>query len=264
MKGVLEAANRAPVSYIVLLAYITLGFVTESTAARTQEASVYMVKGWMLGAAVQQGEFWRLLTHAFLHGGLLHLLFNSYFLLMLGPILEQALGSLRFALLYTVAAIGGAVFAGLWTPPTVPMVGGSGALFGMMGAALALNMRAGRHLLDFWSSVGSRQLVMLIVANLAIGWLLPMVSNSAHIGGLIAGFAVVFWFLRPAREGPDRAVRAAWLAAFCGLVFACLRPVTRFDYLDGARVHAFRTGDLESATAFDRAFERSYADYRGR
>ena len=227
----MEQVNRTPLTFIILLAYLTLAVVTNPFDPTNKQLLEY---GAAQGMLVQQGEVWRLLAYAFLHGGLLHLAFNSYFLFIVGPSLETALGSPRFAVVYFVSALGGGIGGCMWHSPLTPLVGGSGALFGMMGAALALNMRQGRHLLDFLNYGGPRQLLGLIGINLVIGFMLPQVSNAGHIGGLIAGFALTFCFLergRGAIDGTARAIQAGWIVLLASLTFYCVRPVTRWDYL---------------------------------
>jgi membrane associated rhomboid family serine protease len=225
-----QMLQRAPVTTVVLVAYVALGFVTMTQGER---GAWIFAMGQASGITIQHGEVWRLLTYSFLHGGPLHLFLNSYFLLIIGSSLEQAIGTHRYVLLYAVTAIGGGVGGCLWHPHH-PLVGGSGALFGMMGCALALNMRLGRHLLDFLNFVGPRQLVTLIVANLLLGMMIPMVSNAGHIGGLVSGFVMSFCFLQRGRDAPDRlshVIQAGWIALLCSLVFYCVRPVVRVDYL---------------------------------
>jgi membrane associated rhomboid family serine protease len=229
--SLLDQANRTPLTFVVLLAYLAMAAVTDPFQPTTAKLVEF---GASSGELVQHGEVWRLLTYAFLHGGLLHLAFNSYFLFMIGPALESALGSPRFAAVYLCSALGGGLGGCLWNDPQTPLVGGSGALFGIMGSALALNMRQGRHLLDFLNYGGPRQLVGLIAINLVIGMLLPMVSNAGHVGGLVVGFALTFCFLARGRDPADRiarAIQAGLIALLLSTTFYCVRPVTRWDFL---------------------------------
>ena len=231
MSGFLEEAGRTPIAYIVLLAYATLALVTDPFDPPVETLVRY---GACVPLLVQGGEPWRLLSHAFLHGGLIHLLFNAMFLYQLGPMFERTVGSPRFALIYVVSAVAGALNANLWTHPLTPLVGGSGALFGLLGASVALNMRRGRHLLDFLNYSGPRQVLLLIAVNLLLGLLIPMISNAAHIGGLVAGFLLVFFFLEPGRTAADataRVTQAGCVALFASLLFYNLNPVLRWDYL---------------------------------
>jgi membrane associated rhomboid family serine protease len=245
----LEQVNRTPITFCLLVAYLSLGVVTGLAEPDTAK----LMRFGAATAHAVQFEPWRLLAYSFLHGGLLHLAMNSIFLFIIGPMLEQSLGSVRFCVLYVVAAIGGGIGGCLWHNPFAPLVGGSGALFGMAGAVVATHMRQGRHLLDFLNYRGPRLLVMLIVANLIFGMVSDIVSNAGHIGGLIAGFALTFCFLERGREPADRAsraVQAGWIALFASLVFYCINPVVRLDYL---LLHYDQASSAPQRTAYARA-----------
>lgn len=246
MNDTLRKLDEIPVTLVTALAYVTLFVVCKPFEAPEEFHARLDDYGWLTGQQAAGGEPWRLLAYAFLHGSVLHLLVNLASLMSLGPVLERSLGSVRFLVLYVVSALGGGLGTCLLYHPNGSVVGGSGALFGMLGCAVAMNMRAGRHLLDFLSFEGPRQLLGMIAINLAIGFWLPFISNTGHVGGLVAGFVVTFLWLRP---GPASAGQRAWRMAtsalFLGLLFATLYPVTRFDRLDA-----------DSAAATDRERER--------
>jgi rhomboid protease GluP len=221
-----QRASETPVTAVVVIAYATAQ-VLELRA--DEEALALLARGVMVPMLVADGEPWRLLTHAFLHAGFLHLALNLLALLWLGPALERSLGSPRFAVLYAVAAVAGALAVTMVDAPQQPVVGGSGALFGMMGAAVAMNMQAGRHLLEFLDYQGPRRLLGLIATNLAFGFLVPQVSNSAHVGGLLGGFLLTLGGFATGRARPGPALRLALAVAFCGWLAYGLWPVTRWD-----------------------------------
>ncbi len=228
--SLLEQADRTPATYIILVAYITMAVLTDPMSPSSSKLIEY---GAAQSLLIQDGEPWRLLSYAFLHGGLLHLLFNSYCLIQFGPLLEERLKTGKFLLLYVFASLGGSVTAVTFNNPALIMVGGSGALFGMFGAALAINMRQGRHHLEFLDYLGPRSIPMLIGINLLIGWIIPFISNTAHIGGLIAGFALTFCLLDRGRSQHDRlsrSIAAGWIVLVLGLSLYCLHPVLRWDY----------------------------------
>jgi membrane associated rhomboid family serine protease len=134
---------------------------------------------WLLfGPAVANGDWWRLITSAFLHASILHIAFNMYFLWFVGSAVEQALGRGRFLAIYFVSALAGSAGALVWTP-TQPTVGASGALFGLLGAALILERQ--RNLVLGGSALA------LIVINLILSFTLSNISIGGHIGGLIGG-----------------------------------------------------------------------------
>jgi membrane associated rhomboid family serine protease len=232
MNDLLQKLDDMPVTTAIAIAYGTL-FVL--TAPFRPEGFIERLHdyGMLRGLDCAAGEPWRLIAYAFLHGNIVHLLFNLAMLLSVGPALERTLGSMRLLLLYVVGAIGGGLLVCLVNEPGQAVVGGSGALFGMLGTALAINMRSGRHLLAFLDFEGPRRLVGMIVANLLIGYFLPFISNSGHIGGLIAGFALTFLWLRPGPASPQRAHwRAAMAALFAAALFAAVQPVTRADAIE--------------------------------
>jgi membrane associated rhomboid family serine protease len=136
------------------------------------------VKWVLYGPAVAQGDWWRLITSAFLHASLLHIAFNMYFLWFVGSAVEQSLGRGRFLLIYFVSALAGSAGALVWTP-TAPTVGASGALFGLLGAALILERQ--RNYVLGGSAMG------LILINLILSFTLPNISVGGHVGGLIGG-----------------------------------------------------------------------------
>lgn len=233
VRDFLQQADRMPVTLLVAIGYVTMFALTGMHGPEVQFDEVLEQYGWLTPLRAGNGEPWRLLSSAFLHGGLVHIAFNLFALVALGPAIEQSVGSVRFAVVYVVSALGGSVAVCVVNSPFQPVVGGSGALFGMAGCLLAMNMRAGRHLFSFLEFDGPRRLVGLIVLNLVIGWIFPFISNTAHVGGLLAGFLLMFLWLNPGRE-PSRLLlryRAALTALFLGLLFASIVPAARFDRL---------------------------------
>lgn len=137
---------------------------------------------------VSQGDWYRLLTSAFLHQppgsgiGLTHIIFNMWALIVVGPALERMLGRARFLAVYLVSALAGSVLYYLLAPPNHFAIGASGAIFGLFGAWFVL---AKRLRLD------TRQVVLLIVLNLGITFLFRnTIAWEDHVGGLIAGLAL--------------------------------------------------------------------------
>jgi membrane associated rhomboid family serine protease len=170
---------------------------------------------------IESGEEWRLVTAAFLHQGVVHLLVNLYALWILGTFCEPIYGRARFLVIYVGAAIGCSLASTALTP--APSVGASGALFGLLGAALVFGFR---HRSDLPAAMGRRlrgSLVFWLGVNLALGWLFPFLDQWGHLGGLVAGSAAALLLgnamIRP--RGSPVAVRA--LAAIAGgLTVICL------------------------------------------
>jgi membrane associated rhomboid family serine protease len=146
-------------------------------------ASVNADSGWIFvhgvlyGPLVADGDWWRLITAAFLHYGPFHLGLNMLALWWFGAPLEEALGRGRFLLLYLVSGLAGSAGA-LIASPTAVTVGASGAIFGILGAALVLE-RQGTPVFG-----GA---LTLIVVNLAFTFAVPNISIGGHLGGLAGG-----------------------------------------------------------------------------
>ncbi len=131
--------------------------------------------------AVAGGDYYRLVTSAFLHFGILHLLFNMWALYVVGPPLEEWLGRVRYIALYGLSALGGSVMVYLFSPLNASTVGASGAVFGLFGATFVV---ARRLQLDV------RWVVTLIVINLVLTFSVPGISWQGHLGGLLTGGVV--------------------------------------------------------------------------
>lgn len=141
---------------------------------------------------VAQGEYWRLITAAFLHYGPFHLLMNMLALWWFGSLLEQRIGSGKFLLLYLVSGLAGSAGA-LIASPLDPTVGASGAIFGILGAGLVLERQ--RDYVFGGSALG------IIVINLVLTFSIPNISIGGHIGGLIGGAACALAMTRFGRVG---------------------------------------------------------------
>ncbi len=185
-----------------------------SGASATGEAglggSSLLTEGWVSRFNVQDGEYWRLLTAGFLHAGFFHLLFNMYVLYVLGGLLEPAIGRVRFAVIYFVSLLAGS-FGALLLEPTAPTVGASGAIFGLMGAAVIVMRNRGINPME--SGLG-----LMIGLNLLITFLIPNISIGGHIGGLLGGaLAALLMFDLPDRMRVPQVVPTV-LAGALGVV----------------------------------------------
>jgi len=204
---------------------VTFGLIAASVAVFVLRLVVpeIFLYGVQANALVAEGEWWRLLTAAFLHGqGFTHILFNMYALYVFGPQVERQVGSLPFAGLYLGAAMcGGAAYYAydvLVMNGGGQAVGASGAIFGLFGAML---VGAYRNRASAAGRAGLRQLLILLAINFALPLLLPIIAWQAHLGGLVAGVAVAWGWTVP-RRGP----RTTLLRTAMGVAAALLALVT--------------------------------------
>jgi membrane associated rhomboid family serine protease len=138
-------------------------------------------------AGVAHGEWWRLITSAFLHYGPLHLALNMFSLYFVGSVLEQVIGRWRYLLLYLASGLAGAAGALIVTPDS-STAGASGAIFGVLGALLVLERRG--HI-----GTGG-QVLGMIVLNLVFTFAIPGISIGGHLGGLLGGLVLMLAFMR--------------------------------------------------------------------
>jgi membrane associated rhomboid family serine protease len=183
-----------------VLAYIATVASGSSLGGSIGGGNSVMAKAALYGPAVANGEVWRIVTAGFMHYGPLHLAFNMYALYILGQLLEPAIGSLRFGLVYVIGLLGGSVGALIVTPDALT-AGASGAVFGLMGAAFLVMHNRG---VNPWQS----GLGIWLFLNLAITFTVSNISIGGHIGGLIGG-GIAGWLVV---ELPDRLRLPHWTA----------------------------------------------------
>jgi membrane associated rhomboid family serine protease len=202
--------TTAPVITYALIAINVLMFVLETVSSRMQSDLV------LYAPAVAGGDLYRLVTSAFMHYGIAHLLFNMYALYIIGPALENSLGRLRFTALYALSAVGGSVLVYLIAPLNAATAGASGAVFGLFGATFVVGKRL---------NLDVRWVIGLIVLNLAFTFVIPLlggqnISWQGHIGGLVTGALVAAAYAYAPRDRRTL-IQVSATAAFC-VVFALL------------------------------------------
>jgi membrane associated rhomboid family serine protease len=206
-------SRRVNAVTMALIAINVLVYLAELGAGGTVNGldNTIYEHGALYGPLVAQGDWWRLITSAFLHYGPFHLAINMYSLYFAGSILEQVIGRWRFALLYLASGLAGAAGALVWSP-NVPTVGASGAIFGVLGALFVLERRG--HI-----ATGG-QVAGLIVLNLIFTFVLSsVISVGGHVGGLIGGFLLMLAFVR-FRRSWQLSLAAAAVGAAAAIVVA--------------------------------------------
>jgi len=184
VRGVGEASlfARAPATF-VLIALNVAAYLAEVAGGNGGfyeiRGSSLLVEFGLFGPFVSEGEWYRLVTSAFLHQGLWHIGGNMLLLFFLGRILEPGVGTARFVAIYVASLLAGSFGALLLSPESLSY-GASGAVFGVLGATFVI--ARGRGVDALASSVG-----ILILLNLAFSFGVPGISIGAHLGGLAAG-----------------------------------------------------------------------------
>jgi membrane associated rhomboid family serine protease len=201
--------HPAPITVALIVANLVVFLAmlaTGGSLGNTFQSSLFQ-NGALVGILVGNGDWWRLFTATFLHASLIHVALNMFVLWVIGTVVEQALGSLRFILVYLVSGLAGSAGA-LLIPIThsggtitmqynafVATVGASGAIFGIMGSLLVLEY------LQTGSLAG--QAMAMIVVNLVIGFAVPNISIGGHLGGLIGGIVATYALVRTRYRRPN-------------------------------------------------------------
>lgn len=184
---------QAPVvTYILIAANFLMWIIATALAPHSwlvtsDEAgnTVLLLLGAKVVTLMQQGQWWRLVTAMFLHGGLIHLAVNMWALLQLGSLCEIAYGRTRFLIFYVCAGVLGNVASYEISPELG--VGASGAVWGLFGVAIVFSLKSRR---DLPGQVGDRlfrSLVPVLLFNLVLTLAIPIIDKSAHLGGFLAG-----------------------------------------------------------------------------
>ena len=186
------AADTSRVTLLLIAVNVTI-FVVGLAGSRNALVRDYADQPLFVAL---DGEYYRLLTSAFLHGGLFHVLANMFALSQIGPMLEAALGRARFVALYLLSALGGSAMSMVLSDPESYGVGASGAIFGLFGAFYVVLRRQG---------LDTSGITVLLVINTVIGFTPGLnIDWRAHLGGLVTGavVAAAYAYVKP---GPRRA-----------------------------------------------------------
>jgi membrane associated rhomboid family serine protease len=196
-------SGGAPVVTITAIALCVAVFVAQ------QASGGRLTSEWVFMPAAEWYQPWRIVTAAFLHGGVLHLAFNMYALWVVGSFMEQLFGRSRLAALYLGSALGGHALVLIWfrlvefngAAALTGTLGASGAVFGLFAAALLAGRRLG----------GSINGIMTVIGlNLVLSFTVPNISWQGHVGGLLTGGAMALAYIR---ARPSERRRRAWVVA---------------------------------------------------
>lgn len=182
----LESVFKSKVPYITyfLIAVNVIFYVVPMLLG--SDVYQYIIDAYCIhGPSIRAGQYYRLLTGIFLHGNIVHLLFNCYALYVLGGQIESFFGKFKYIIIYLFSGLTGSLLS-ITLSGNVGSIGASGAIFGLMGALLYF----GYHYRVYLGNVIKSQIVPLILLNLAIGFISSGIDNWGHIGGLIGGIVI--------------------------------------------------------------------------
>jgi membrane associated rhomboid family serine protease len=189
---------RPSVTLALVLANVLVYIWEVATGTNFDDNRSLLAHGALFGPLVQQGQWWRVFTGAFLHSGIAHIGLNMFALYQLGLFVEALIGPWRMLAVYTIALIGGG-YAVVYFAPNDVTVGASGAIFGLFGALMAIGLRMGQR-----GRVLISQTLPILVINLVFTFAIPFISKAGHVGGLLSGFVagLVFFAMKPAPPVP--------------------------------------------------------------
>ncbi|EEH98416.1 MULTISPECIES: rhomboid family intramembrane serine protease [Clostridium] len=177
------------VTYTIIILNILLYLIEVIKSRNLIDIDIYTLiqMGAKVNVLINSGEIYRLLTSAFLHGGIIHIFFNMSALNIIGREVEAVYGSKRYIAIYVISALGGSVVSYLFKPNSIS-VGASGAIFGLLGAMLIFGLKER----DKIGKQYMKNILETIGLNVIIGITIPNIDNFAHLGGLILGTITSF------------------------------------------------------------------------
>jgi membrane associated rhomboid family serine protease len=206
---------------LIINTLIFLAMVYEAGTLGVPSGAVLLDFGAKDPVLIAQGQWWRLISSMFIHIGVLHYFMNSYAIYVIGPQVEEMIGTKAFLLIYMVAGIFGAACSNIFS--VVLSAGASGAILGLLGVGLFVETSFRRKIKR---TTGQKPRAGAYLINtigiLILGTLIPNIDNAAHIGGLVSGYAAAFvlFNLVPNRLRPVNLITGYFTGFICLLLFA--------------------------------------------
>lgn len=242
--------SRPYIFTIVFLIANIFVFILTSQSGAIENPGVLIrygakVNAYINGQVNGQHEWWRFVTPIFLHGGIAHLLMNMYGLWVIGPYVEKLYGSAKFVVFWVLTGVAGVVASYLSVQPgihnagpvgrflfksqDVASVGASGALFGLIGVLFVFGIKFRHELPEGFKRAFGTGMLPTILLNIFIGYMIPVIDNAAHMGGLVAGalLALLVNYKRPGESAGFAVVWHVLQVAALALIVASFVMVAR-------------------------------------
>ena len=205
MANRLARAARAPITSALLIVNVLIWL------GQISPLGYLFTNQFFFAPVLAAFEPWRMLTAGFVHdwSGPMHILFNSYAIWIFGRALEPLLGTVRFLVLYLTSIVGGSLAVMWLSDPQIPVVGASGALFGLMGAYFVVIRSLGGN---------ASQIFILVGINFALGLFVPGISWEGHLGGLVTGL-VIAGIYAATRRPNQKLLQAVGLIVVWGAIY---------------------------------------------
>lgn len=205
MANRLARAARAPITSALLIVNVLIWL------GQISPLGYLFTNQFFFAPILAAFEPWRMLTAGFVHdwSGPMHILFNSYAIWIFGRALEPLLGTVRFLVLYLTSIVGGSLAVMWLSDPQIPVVGASGALFGLMGAYFVVIRSLGGN---------ASQIFILVGINFALGLFVPGISWEGHLGGLVTGL-VIAGIYAATRRPNQKLLQAVGLILVWGAIY---------------------------------------------
>ncbi|WP_329788395.1 rhomboid family intramembrane serine protease [Lentzea sp. DG1S-22] len=212
--GAVVSTGRPVITQVMIalnvLAYVVT--VVQSGSPMNNSRSELFTATSMIPEVTANGEWWRILTSGFMHFGLIHLALNMAALFVVGPIVEQELGKLRYSAVYLLSLLGGSAAAFYFGTICQQLAGASGAVFGLMGALLIVFKRQKRDI----------STILVVVGINLVSNLFTNASLLGHLGGFVIGGLLTLAMVRAPRQNRNAYQTGAVVAAvvLLGVMFA--------------------------------------------
>lgn len=174
------------INVIMYIVTAYLSFVYANGSIFNSDTNVLILLGAKVNELIAEGQYYRLISCMFLHGGIVHLGVNMYSLYAIGPMVEKVHGKAKYTAIYLFAGICASIFSYIFS--TSVSIGASGAIFGLLGAVLVFAIKSKGKT----GNAFIRSIISVIFINIFIGATLPNIDNYAHIGGLLGGMLLAF------------------------------------------------------------------------